>query len=203
MASIGQSNVRYFHALALIHIIQNYPTDIQYGFCLLRWPISLIWESPSGDQRLWAGSIKAFDMDKLQRNKIKILQPVTGKHVGPPIAKAEHFKFADITRLVNTNAIDELIMQLARADDALLRLAEEEVGIFVYCKQGCNRTPVWCIAFLMAKTGKPLSTCSKHYIDMRSLTWLDVTAMSFLDRNKSQLRGACRGLHPTRLAHCR
>ena len=162
--------------------------------------MSLIWESPSGDQRLWAGSIKAFDMDKLQRNKIKILQPVTGKHVGPPIAKAEHFKFADITRLVNTNAIDELIMQLARADDALLRLAEEEVGIFVYCKQGCNRTPVWCIAFLMAKTGRPLSTCSKHYTDMRSLTYLDVKASQFLQTHEGKLRNAFIEVHPRSLA---
>ena len=46
-----------------------------------------------------------------------------------------------------------------------------------------------------------MSTCSKHYIGMRSLTWLGVTTMQLLDRKESQLRGALNGLHPTRLAY--
>jgi len=191
LASIEQSNVRYFHALALIHITQNYPTDIQYVFCLLRWPISLIWESPQGNERLWAGAIVAAELSILRANKIRILQPVTYAHVRklPEGPSLQQFKVADITRIMNQDAVDELIKQILRNDVALRRL-EAGAGMFVYCLQGCNRTPVWCISFLMAKTGKPLSTCSKHYMDMRSLTYLDDTAMSFLQRNEGKLRNA-------------
>ena len=135
-------------------------------------------------------------------NKIKILQPMTAAHIAyvPQGSGVLHLRNADMTRIMSRNAIHELVQQLRRAGNALTRLGPGE-GMFVYCKQGCNRTPVWCISFLMAKTGEPLSTCSKHYIDMRSLTWLDFTARSFLTEHESALRGAFNSCRPPRLTY--
>jgi hypothetical protein len=55
---------------------------------------------------------------------------------------------------MDQDAVDELIKQILR-DDLALRRLEAGAGMFVYCKQGCNRTPVWCISYLMVKQECP------------------------------------------------
>ena len=154
----------------------------------MRSPITLIWENEDGNERCWAGSRVAIEQGRMQKNKVILLQPMTSYHiVQVRDFDVSQFKDADVTRLVNCYEVTELCEQLRRAARAMSYMGPGE-GLFAYCKQGCNRTPVWCIAWLMAKTQRSVESCSDYYTSLRSLTWLAPESWKFLRQNEGAIR---------------